>query len=83
MSSVCFTVLLKSDSLKLSRSVYGAEQVLSSFSYAFKPGETYPKILSSFEEFKALDIPELLKNGYTSVSINDLPSEIRFVTDDV
>ncbi len=58
-------------------------ETLSAEGLTFKPGETYPKILSSFEEFKALDIPELLKNGYTSVSINDLPTEIRFVTEPI
>ena len=41
-------------------------------------GETYPKILSDFEEFKDLDFPNLLRQGYTSVSINNMPEEIKF-----
>ena len=45
----------------------------------FKTGETYPKIIPDFESFKALDIPQLLEDGYTSVSIDDLPQEIRFI----
>ena len=58
---------------------YGYE-TLSAEGFTFKSGETYPRILSSFEEFRDLDIPQLLKSGYTSVSISDLPSEIKFVT---
>lgn len=46
--------------------------------YTFKVGETYPKILNNFEEFKNLDHLSLLKQGYTSVSINNLPEEIKF-----
>ena len=58
---------------------YGYE-TLSAEGFKFKTGETYPTILSDFEEFKELDIPQLLQNGYTSVSINELPTEIKFVT---
>jgi len=46
--------------------------------FNFKIGETYPKILSDFEQFKSLDFASLLAQGYTSVSINDLPEEIKF-----
>lgn len=46
--------------------------------YEYKAGETYPKILDDFESFKSLDFASLLKQGYTSVSINDMPSEIKF-----
>lgn len=44
----------------------------------YKVGETYPKILNDFEEFMTLDFPALLREGYTSVSINELPKEIKF-----
>ena len=46
--------------------------------FKFKVGETYPKILNDFDEFMALDFSTLLSQGYTSVSINDLPEEIKF-----
>jgi hypothetical protein len=58
---------------------YGYE-TLSAEGFTFKTGETYPNILSDFEEFRELDIPQLLRDGYTSVSISDLPPEIKFVT---
>lgn len=45
----------------------------------FKVGETYPKIISSFEAFKQLDFKKLLEQGYTSVSIDSLPKEIKFI----
>ncbi len=61
---------------------YGYE-TLSAEGLTFKTGETYPTILSSFEEFRELDIPQLLRSGYTSVSISDLPTEIKFVTDPI
>ena len=61
---------------------YGYE-TLSAEGLTFKTGETYPTILSSFEEFRDLDIPQLLRSGYTSVSISDLPTEIKFVTDPI
>jgi len=47
---------------------------------SFRAGKTYPKIVSDFESFKQLDILQLLKDGYTSVSIDDLPEEIKFIT---
>lgn len=56
---------------------FGYEK-LDASGYNFKIGETYPKILSDFEQFKSLDFPSLLAQGYTSVSINDLPEEIKF-----
>ncbi len=46
--------------------------------FTFEVGETYPKILNDFDEFMALDFSTLLSQGYTSVSINDLPEEIKF-----
>ena len=61
---------------------YGYE-TLSAEGLTFKTGETYPTILSSFEEFRDLDIPQLLRSGYTSVSISDLPTEIKFVNDPI
>lgn len=56
---------------------YGYE-TLDADGFTFKVGETYPKILDDFEEFKNLDFQSLLKQGYTSVSINDIPKEIKF-----
>ena len=46
--------------------------------FTFEVGETYPKILNDFDEFMALDFSALISQGYTSVSINDLPEEIKF-----
>ena len=53
-------------------------KTLDASGLTFKAGETYPKILSDFEEFRDLDFLSLLKQGYTSVSINDMPKEIKF-----
>lgn len=58
-------------------------KTLSAEGLTFKPGETYPKILADFEEFKELNIKDLLKNGYTSVSISNLPPEIKFIPDPI
>jgi hypothetical protein len=52
---------------------------ISAEGLSFKTGETYPKIIPDFESFRELDIPQLLKDGYTSVSIDDLPEEILFI----
>lgn len=56
---------------------YGYE-TLDATGYEFKIGETYPKILDDFEAFMNLDVASLLSQGYTSVSINGMPSEIKF-----
>lgn len=56
---------------------YGYE-TLDAAGFTFKVGETYPKILDDFEEFMNLDFLSLLKQGYTSISINDMPKEIKF-----
>ena len=56
---------------------YGYE-TLDATGFTFKVGETYPKILNDFEEFMELDFSTLLAQGYTSVSINDMPQEIKF-----
>jgi len=56
---------------------YGYE-TLDAEGYEFKVGETYPKILDDFEAFMNLDFASLLSQGYTSVSINGMPSEIKF-----
>ena len=56
---------------------YGYE-TLDAEGYEFKVGETYPKILDGFDAFMNLDFASLLSQGYTSVSINDMPSEIKF-----
>ncbi|MEL4456630.1 M14 family zinc carboxypeptidase [Lutimonas vermicola] len=48
--------------------------------FTFKVGETYPKILNDFDDFMALDFSTLLSQGYTSVSINNLPEEIKFTS---
>ena len=47
---------------------------------SFKVGETYPKILNDFEQFKSLDFPSLISQGYTSVTVNNMPKEIKFTT---
>ena len=56
---------------------YGYE-TLDASGFTFKVGETYPKILNDFEEFRSLDFPSLLSQGYTSVSIDKMPQEIKF-----
>jgi len=56
---------------------YGYE-TLDASGFTFKVGKTYPKILDDFEEFKDLDYLSLLSQGYTSVSINNMPKEIKF-----
>jgi len=56
---------------------YGYE-TLDADGYEFKVGETYPKILDDFEAFMNLDFASLLSQGYTSVSINEMPNEIKF-----
>jgi len=53
-------------------------ETLDAEGYEFKVGETYPKILDDFEAFMNLDFTSLLNQGYTSVSINDMPKEIKF-----
>ena len=58
-------------------------KTLSAEGLTFKTGETYPKILANFEEFKELNIKDLLNNGYTSVSISNLPSEIKFIPEPI
>lgn len=60
-------------------STFYGYQTLDAKEMSFKVGETYPKIISNFEEFKKLDIKSLLEKGYTTVSIDSLPDEIKFV----
>ena len=60
-------------------STYYGYQTLDAKGMTFKVGETYPKILSDFEDFEKLDIKNLLEKGYTSVSIDSLPNEIKFI----
>jgi len=60
-------------------STYYGYQTLNAKLLSFKVGETYPKIISNFEEFKKLDIKSLLEKGYTTVSIDSLPDEIKFI----
>ncbi len=59
-------------------SIYYGYETLDVKGLKFKIGETYPKILSDFEEFKKLDFKKLLLQGYTTVSVDSLPDEIRF-----
>lgn len=59
-------------------STFHAYEMLNAQGFDFKLGETYPKILENFEAFKELDVASLLKQGYTSVTIQDLPKEIQF-----
>lgn len=59
-------------------STFYAYEMIDAQEFDFKLGETYPKILENFEAFDDLDIVSLLKQGYTSVTIQDLPKEIQF-----
>ena len=56
---------------------FGYEE-LSAKGLQFETGQTYPKILNSFEELDNLDLDELHKAGYTRVSVMDLPPVIKF-----
>ncbi len=60
-------------------STYYGYKTLDAKNLKFKLGETYPKIISDFEEFKKLDFKKLLQQGYTTVSIDSLPEEIKFI----
>ncbi len=60
-------------------STYYGYETLDAKNLKFKVGETYPKIISNFEDFEKLDFKKLLEQGYTSVSIDSLPSEIKFI----
>lgn len=60
-------------------STYYGYETLDAKGLEFKIGETYPKILADFEDFKKLDFNKLLQQGYTSVSIDSLPEEIQFI----
>ena len=53
-------------------------KIINAEGLEYKIGETYPKILNDFEEFMKLDFKTLLNQGYTSVSINEMPKEIKF-----
>jgi hypothetical protein len=55
-------------------------ETLDAEGFSFKVGETYPKILNDFEQFKSLDFPSLISQGYTSVTVNNMPKEIKFTT---
>jgi len=60
-------------------STYYGYKTLDAKNLVLKIGETYPNILSDFEELKKLDFKKLLQQGYTSVSVDYLPEEIKFV----
>lgn len=55
-------------------------KTLDAEALTFKSGETYPKILEDFEAFKNLDFESLIRQGYTSVSINNMPEEVKFTS---
>ncbi len=55
-------------------------KALDAHDLTFKSGETYPKILEDFEAFKTLDFESLIREGYTSVSINNMPEEVKFTS---
>lgn len=59
-------------------STYFGYQTINAEGYEFNIGKTYPKILNDFEEFLELDFHSLISQGYTSVSVNELPPEIKF-----
>ena len=53
-------------------------ETLDAKGLTFKVGETYPKILNDFDEFMELDFLSLLNQGYTAISIDNVPKEIKF-----
>lgn len=59
-------------------SIYSGYDEIDAKGLTVVPGKIYPE---SFEDLKALDksnIPGLLKEGYTSVKVNNLPVEKKF-----
>ena len=58
---------------------YFGYESLDAAGLQFQTGETYPRILNNYDELAELELTELLKKGYTSVSISDLPEEIKFI----
>jgi hypothetical protein len=60
-------------------STYYGYETINAKNLKFKIGETYPKIISNIEDFKKLDFKKLLEQGYSSVSIDSLPDEIKFI----
>jgi hypothetical protein len=60
-------------------STYYGYKVINAQSFTFQPEKTYPKIIPNFEEFKKLDFIKILNQGYTTISIDSLPAEIKFI----
>ncbi len=60
-------------------STYYGYQTIDAENFIFKAGETYPKIISNFEEFQKIDLIKILEQGYTTVSIDSLAEEIKFI----
>lgn len=57
---------------------YYGYSTLDAEEFDFKIGKTHPKILSDFEQFKQLDYRSLLSQGYSAISIENMPPEIKF-----
>ncbi len=60
-------------------STYYGYQTIDAEKFIFQPDKTYPKIIQNFEEFKKLDFKNILNQGYTTISIDSLPPEIKFI----
>jgi len=60
-------------------STYYGYEVINAENFTFQPEKTYPKIIPNFEEFKKLDFIKILDQGYTTISIDSLPAEIKFI----
>ncbi len=60
-------------------STYFGYKVINAENFTFQPEKTYPKIIPNFEEFKKLDFIKILDQGYTTISIDSLPAEIKFI----
>lgn len=56
---------------------YGYENI-DAENLNFKIGKTYPTILSDIDDFKKLNIKDLLNQGYTTIAFENLPEEIIF-----
>lgn len=60
-------------------STYYGYTTINAENFTYKPDKTYPKIIPNFEEFKKLDFKNILNQGYTTVSIDSLAPEIKFI----
>ncbi len=59
-------------------SVYYAYEELNALGYQAVIGKTYPRTIATVSQLRSLDVSELWTLGYTSVSMPEAPSGIRY-----